>query len=334
MTFAIIRRTALTLGLAALALPVQAQNYPDREVTGIIQWGAGGATDTVSRALQPAAEEVLGQSLVMSNRSGGTGVIGFRFAQSRPNDGYTLLFGAENPQIYKVLGLADSDYGDLFPVNIPARGVVVIAVPADSPWQSMQDLLDAAKADPGALRMGGTGPGGLTSVVETMIKSAAPFDLISVPFDGEGPGLTAMLGGALDLMPAGLSAAKPLIDAGRIRALAVVNAEPLDQLPGVPPITETLPELERFLPWGPFYGVFVSNEAPDEAKAKLVEAFEAAAGSEDFRQLMETRGNLMMNVSGDEARAFLNNWQSVTSWLLDDAGVAKVSPAEFGIPRP
>lgn len=324
-------------GAAVLALttvPALSQDYPDRDINGIIQWGVGGATDTVSRALKPVADEVLGRSVVMNNRSGGSGVIGMRYAQAQRPDGYTLLFGAENPQLYKVLGLADADYSDFYPVNIPARGVVVIAVPMDAPYQNLQDLLDAVQAQPGKLRMGTMGPGSLSHVVETMISSAAEFDVTAVPFDGEGPGFTAMLGGAVDFIPTSLSVAKPMLEAGRARALAVVESDAIAQLSDVPPITDTLPELERFLPWGPFYGVFVARDAPDEAREKLVEAFAAATDSQDFRRLMENRGNLMMNISGDEAEAFLDNWQSVSSWLLYDAGVAQKSPEEFGIPKP
>ena len=156
-------------GAAVLALttvPALSQDYPDRDINGIIQWGVGGATDTVSRALKPVADEVLGRSVVMNNRSGGSGVIGMRYAQAQRPDGYTLLFGAENPQLYKVLGLADADYSDFYPVNIPARGVVVIAVPMDAPYQNLQDLLDAVQAQPGKLRMGTMGPGSLSHVVE------------------------------------------------------------------------------------------------------------------------------------------------------------------------
>ena len=324
-------------GAAVLALttvPALSQDYPDRDINGIIQWGVGGATDTVSRALKPVADEVLGRSVVMNNRSGGSGVIGMRYAQAQRPDGYTLLFGAENPQLYKVLGLADADYSDFYPVNLPARSVVVIAVPMYAPYQSLQDLLDAVQAQPGKLRMGTMGPGSLSHVVETMISSAAEFDVTAVPFDGEGPGFTAMLGGAVDFIPTSLSVAKPMLEAGRARALAVVESDAIAQLSDVPPITDTLPELERFLPWGPFYGVFVARDAPDEAREKLVEAFAAATDSQDFRRLMENRGNLMMNISGDEAEAFLDNWQSVSSWLLYDAGVAQKSPEEFGIPKP
>ncbi|MDO5631236.1 MAG: tripartite tricarboxylate transporter substrate binding protein [Paracoccus sp. (in: a-proteobacteria)] len=321
---------------AALTVPAaaMAQDWPARELNGIIQWGAGGATDTVSRALQHSAEQELGRRIVMTNRSGGSGAIAMRYVQSQRPDGYTLLFGAENPQLYKVLGLADADYGDFFPINIPARGVVVITVPADSPYQTLQDLLDAAQTNPNGLRMGTMGPGSLSQVVETMIQSATDFQVTAVPFDGEGPGLTAMMGGALDVIPASLSAANPMIEAGRIRALAVVNGSAIEQLPGVPPITDTLPDLDRFLPWGPFYGVFVAKDAPAEAQDKLVAAFHTAAQNEDFIAMMQGRGNIMMNISGDEAQAFLTQWQSVTSWLLQDAGVAKASPEDFGIARP
>lgn len=328
--FALSVAAALTLA----PLAAQAQTYPARDISGVIQWGVGGATDTVSRALKPGADEILGRNIVMNNRSGGSGVIGMRFAQAQRPDGYTILFGAENPQLYKVLGLADADYGDFYPVNIPARGVVVIAVPADSPYQTLQDLIDAAQAAPGRIRMGAMGTGSLTHVVQTMIASATEFPINPVPFDGEGPSLTAMLGGAVDFMPSGLSSVKPMIDAGRVRALAVVDAEEVDLIPGVPSILETLPTLERFLPWGPFYGVFVAKNAPEEAKAKLVEAFAASADSENFRTLMSNRGNLMLNLSGDEAAAFLANWQSVTSWLLHEAGATKRSPEDFGIPKP
>lgn len=322
--------TALALtGGAALS-----DSFPERDLNGIIQWGAGGATDTVSRSLKPVADEILGRTIVMNNRSGGSGVIGMRFAQAQRPDGYTLLFGAENPQIYKVLGLSDTDYGDFYPVNIPARGIVVIAVPVDSPYQTLDDLLTAAQENPGSIRMGSMGPGSLSHVVQTMIAAEREFEVIPVPFDGEGPGMTAMLGGAVDFIPASLAVAKPMMEAGRARALAVVESSEIEQIPGVPPITEALPHVARFLPWGPFYGVFVAKDAPDEAKAKLVEAFASAADSEDFQTLMANRGNMMMNLHGDEASGFLQNWQSVTSWLLHDAGVTKASPEDFGIPRP
>ncbi len=323
---------AMAIGLSVSA-PALAQ-YPEREVLGVVMWGAGGATDTVARAVNPAAEEALGKPIVVLNKSGGAGAISTAFVNAAPADGYTLLYGAENPQLHGVMDVSPLDYDDFYPVNILGRGVAVIAVPAGSPYQTLADLLDAIKAAPGEVKMGSTGPGGLPSTISALIANATDFEVTAIPFDGEGPGLTAMLGGEVDFMPSGISAAAEQIKAGKMRALAVVNPEAVETLPDVPPITDSLPDIGRFLPWGPFYGVFVRRDVPDDVKATLVEVYAKAAEDQTFLELMANRGNVVMNISGDEADAFLSKWQQVTVWALQDTGAAKVSPEDLGIPRP
>ena len=320
--------------LALMSGVAVADSYPEREVLGVVMWGAGGATDTVARAINPAAEEALGKPIVVLNKSGGAGAISTAFVNAAPADGYTFLYGAENPQLHPVMGVSPLDYSAFYPVNVLGRGVAVIVVPADSKYQSMQDLLADIKANPGQVKMGSTGPGGLPSTVGALVQNSVDFDVIAIPFDGEGPGLTAMLGGEVAFMPAGISAAAEQIKAGKMRALAVVNTETMESLPDVPPITDAVPEMAKYLPWGPFYGVFVRKDAPDDVKAKLVSAFAAAAKSEQFETLMNNRGNVIMNISGDEAEAFLNKWQQVTAWVLQDTGAAKVNPETLGIKRP
>lgn len=324
---------AALVALSVMATPVLAE-YPEREVLGVVMWGAGGATDTVARAVNPAAEAALGKPIVVLNKSGGAGAISTAFVNAAPADGYTFLYGAENPQLHGVMGVSDIDYGDMYPINILGRGVAVVVVPADSKYQTLSELLDDIAANPGSVKMGSTGPGGLPSTIGALIANATDFNVTAIPFDGEGPGLTAMLGGEVDFMPAGISAAAEQIKAGNMRALAVVNPEPVDTLPDVPAITETLPDMERFLPWGPFYGVFVRAEVPDDVKAKLTEVFTTAATDATFLELMANRGNVVMKMSGQEAIDFLAKWQQVTTWALQDTGAAKVSPEELGIPRP
>ena len=190
------------------------------------------------------------------------------------------------------------------------------------------------KARPGEVLMGSTGPGGLPSTVGAIIANATDFEVTPIPFGGEGPGLTAMLGGEVDFMPVGISAAAEQVKAGKMRALAVVNAEPVDTLPDVPAITDTLPAMAKYLPWGPFYGVFVKADTPDDVKVALDAAFKKAAESEAFVTVMENRGNVIMNISGDEAADFLKKWQQVTAWVLQDTGAAKVNPETLGIARP
>lgn len=313
---------------------VSAQQFPERELLGVVMWGAGGATDTVARAINPAAEEALGKSIVVLNKSGGAGAISTAYVNAAPADGYTFLYGAENPQLHPIMGVADLDYSKFTPINILGRGVAVIVVPAESKYQTMADLMADIEANPGAVIMGSTGPGGLPSTIGALIANSAPFEVTAIPFDGEGPGLTAMLGGEVDFMPAGISAAAEQVKAGKMRALAVVNTEPVDTLPEAPAITDAIPDMANLLPWGPFYGVFVRQDTPDDVVATLTEAFTTAAESETFTTLMANRGNIVMNMSGQEAVDFLVKWQQATAWALQDTGAAKVSPETLGIPRP
>lgn len=320
--------------LFLISAVAQAEAYPEREVLGVVMWGAGGATDTVARAINPAAEEALGKPIVVLNKAGGAGAISTAFVDAAPADGYTFLYGAENPQLHPIMNVAELDYSQFYPVRILGRGVAVIVVPADSGYQTIDDLLAEIKANPGAVMMGSTGPGGLPSTVAALIGNSTDFEVTPIPFDGEGPGLTAMLGKEVDFMPAGISAAAEQIKAGKMRALAVVNTESVDTLPDVPPITDALPEIAKYLPWGPFYGVFVRDEVPDEVKQTLVTAFETASESDEYQTLMANRGNVLMDLSGDEASAFLKKWQQVTAWVLQDTGAAKVNPETLGIMRP
>ena len=133
--------------------------FPEREVFGVVMWGAGGATDTVARAVNPAAEAALGKPIVVLNKSGGAGAISTAYVNAAPADGYTFLYGAENPQLHPVMGVADLDYSKFYPINILGRGVAVIAVREDSKYKTLKDLLDDIKANPGAVKMGSTGTG-------------------------------------------------------------------------------------------------------------------------------------------------------------------------------
>ena len=325
------------IGAAALSLfaTVASAAYPERDITGTIMWGAGGAMDVVSRAIQPHAEAALGgKKIVMVNKPGGTGAISTNAVVNAPADGYTLLFGAENPQLHKVLGLAEFDYDKFTPISIIGRGVGIIIVKDDAPWKTFTELVEDMKKRPGKIKMAMTGPGGLPHTVASMMSAVLKTVPISVPFDGEGPSVTAVMGGHADFSPVGVGAAAESIKAGRVRALAVVNTEAVPTLPNVPPITKEYPGFAKLLPWGPFYGVFVRKDTPDEIKATLVKAFKTAGDNAQFQQLMLDRGNIMMNMSGAEAEAFLKKWQSTTAWLLQDVGAAKISPEKFGIPKP
>jgi tripartite-type tricarboxylate transporter receptor subunit TctC len=316
---------------AAMAFPA---DYPSKDLQGVIMWGAGGATDNVARAITPYVEPHLGKKIVLINKPGGTGAISTQYVHTRPSDGYTLLYGAENPQLHGVLKLSKLDYKDFYPVNVLARGVGVIVANNDMPWNSFKELVADAQKRPGKIKMGSTGPGGLPFTVGSMIQAVTGFEVTRIPFDGEGPGVTALMGGHVDIMPAGLTAVREHIRAGRVKALAVVSDTPIPGLEELPLITQDFPDFGKYLPWGPFYGIWCKRDVADDAKQKLVDAFKKGAADPKFQAFIADFGAVAMNISGEEADNFLKKWQSVSTWLLHDSGSTKVSPEKLGIPKP
>ncbi|ASP23637.1 tripartite tricarboxylate transporter family receptor (plasmid) [Antarctobacter heliothermus] len=323
--------------VAALALSAgfAAAEYPEKEIQGIIQWGAGGSTDTVMRAVTPHAEKVLGGNVVMQNMTGAVGAIALNHVADADADGYTVLMGAENPMLYKIMGLGDKDYGEFIPVNILARGTPILVANNDAPFDTYAEMMAHIAANPGEVRFGSTGPGGLPSVINAMIGAVeGGLDVIEVPYDGDGPALTGLQGGAIDVMPVVLGLAVDGIRAGNMKPLAIMDTAPSDRLPDVPAVTEVNDGYNTYLPWGPFFGVFAKKGTPDDVVAKLSAAYAEGAQNAEFVELMEGRGYTLMGISGAEAEAFLSKWQQGTAWLLQDAGLAKNSPEEFGIARP
>jgi tripartite-type tricarboxylate transporter receptor subunit TctC len=321
----------LTIGFVA---PVQAADFPTKDISGIIQWGAGGATDNVSRATTPYVEKALGKQIVLQNKPGATGAVGLMQVYNQPADGYTLLYGAENPTLYKVLDISQIDYDAFYPVMLIARNVGVIVCNNDQPWKTLGDLFADAKKNPGQLKMGSTGPGGLPHVVSSMLKSTSGVTFNQIVYQGEGPLTTAILGGHIQWTTMGMAAVREHLRAGRVRALAVVSDTPVPTLENVPLITATSADYKKFLPWGPFYGVFVKKETPDAIKKTLVDAFQKGLKDPKAQEFIANFGSVYMGISGAEAEKFLKQWQSTTTWLLQDAGATKFSPEKFGIPKP
>ncbi|MHA3976984.1 Bug family tripartite tricarboxylate transporter substrate binding protein [Halovulum sp. GXIMD14794] len=323
--------------LGALALSATAANaeYPEKEIQGIIQWGAGGSTDTVMRSVTPHAEEALGGTVVMQNMTGAVGAIALNHVAESDADGYTLLMGAENPMLYKVMGLGEKDYGEFVPISILARGTPILVANPEAPFADYAEMVAYIKENPGEVRFGSTGPGGLPSVINAMIGAVeGELEVISVPYDGDGPALTALQGGAIDVMPAVLGAAIEGIRAGNMKPLAVFDVAANEKLPDAPFVTQFNDAYSTYLPWGPFFGVFAPKGTPDDVISKLSAAYAEGAQHPDFVQLMDDRGFTLMGISGAEAEEFLTKWQQGTAWLLQDAGLTKASPEEFGIARP
>lgn len=311
-----------------------ADNYPSKDIQGSIMWSAGGVCDTVSRAIGGVAQGLLDTNIIFTNRAGSGGAVSTTYVNAQDADGYELLFGAENPQIAKVMGTAEIDYDDFTPINIFCTSYGVVCVSKDSPYNTVEELVDAVLANPGEVIMATTGAGGLPETVAAMMADINGTQPTMVAFDGESECMTAIMGGNADYTIVTLGSAASFYESGDIKLLSMIADEPVAGYEDVPVIQDSYADYSKYLPWGPFYGVFVKNGTDQEIVDKLTQAFSDACDDENFQQLVSAKGCSILDISGDEAVEYLKKYRSTTSWLLYDSGVTDISPEEFGIEKP
>jgi len=311
-----------------------AEAYPTKDIQGSIMWSAGGVCDTVSRSIGGVAQGLLGTNIIFTNRAGSGGAVSTTYVTAQAADGYELLFGAENPQIAKVMGTAEIDYDDFIPINIFCTSVASVCVGKDSPYNTVEELVDDIKARPGQVIMATTGAGGLPETCAAMMADINGTQPNMVPFDGENECMTAIMGGNADYSIVTLGSSASFYQSGDIKILAMVTDKPLEGYEDVPAIMDSYPDYSKYLPWGPFYGVFVKAGTDQAVVDKLTEAFAKACDDQGFKDLVDSKGCFMLNISGSEAVDYLKKYRSTTSWLLYDSGVTETSPEKFNIEKP
>ncbi|NPV70191.1 MAG: tripartite tricarboxylate transporter substrate binding protein [Firmicutes bacterium] len=308
--------------------------YPEKPMTLVLGWAAGGMTDRVMRFIGPIAEKELGQPFVITNMPGATSAIAMQHVFSQKPDGYTILGGSENPALFQVLDVSPRNYDEYDPIMLLAMSIPCIVVEANAPWKDIKEFIAAAKAKPGGIKLGNTGIGGQPHVTGSMMKAGLGVEFAMVPYDGEGPTVTATIGKHVDFTIAGATAAVENMRAGKIRILATFTNEKVPLLPGVPALGEEFPEMKKYLPWGAWYGVFVKKGTPQNVKDRLTAAFKKAIEDPKWKEFTTQMVANPLSLSGDDAVKFIKKWQSVTTWTLHEAGAAKKSPADFNIPKP
>lgn len=328
-----MRKLSIALLLLLVLAGVAFAAYPEKNIQGYIMWGAGGAMDNVSRAIAPIVQEHLGKTIILQNRTGATGAIATTFVANLPADGYSILFGAENPNLYKVTGLSQIDYDQFEPVFLMMANVGVVLVAKDSPYKTYKDLVEAVVSGK-TITMGSTGPGGLAFVATTMIEKIHGVKFNKMQFDGEGPCITALMGGHIDAVPVGLLAAANFIHSDSVKGLAMISTERIPSVDSVPAVTEIYEEYKPYLPWGAFFGAFVKKGTPADVLETLRTAFQKAYEDPRFDEFAKTMGGVKLGLTGKKAGEYIKQNQSVSTWLLHDAGGAKFSPSDFGIERP
>lgn len=308
--------------------------YPEHDLQGYITYGAGGGTDTISRAIAPGMEKALGKSIVLQNKSGGSGSVGTAHVLGLANDGYSLLFHSESTTLFKALDIIDITYDDLTPIMVTGGGCGVLVTSPDSKYQTFEEVLEAAKANPGTISVGSCGTGTMPDIIRIMMEQVLGVKFNMVSFDGDSEALTALMGGHIDLHICTSFTAVSMVESGNIKPLLVFYDEPVAGFEEVPLATGVDEKFGEYLPWGPFYGISVKADTDPAIVEKLTAAAKEAYEGEGFQQYLQTTGTIPIGLTGEEANAYMKNMQSITCWLLYDAGVTTVEPTEYGVPRP
>lgn len=323
------RRTVLqSVGLAVAALvsfgpQAHAQSYPDRPITFIVPWGAGGGTDAVGRILASLLEEELGQPVNVVNRTGGSGVVGHSAIATAAPDGYTIGMATVEIAMMHWAGLTDLSYENYTPlaqVNLDSGGLMVRA---DSPYETAEDLLDAIKSEnPGTFKGSGTGQGGIWHLGAAgwlLSEEADPAASPWVPSQGAAPGLQDMVAGGVDYVTASLAEGRALIEAGEVRALATMGDDRLGIFPDVPTLKEATGTDWTVGAWR-----IVAGPAglPDDVTEVLIPALEKAYNSPEYKDFMESRGFGMIWRPGDEAGAFMQKADEDLGKVMTEVGIA------------
>lgn len=265
--------TALAIGLIfVLSSTAHAQGtasaWPQKPVKFIVPFPPGGATDISARLIGQKLQDIWGQTVVIENRSGAGGAVGAAEAAHAAPDGYTLFFPSgsvvtANQHIYAKLNYDPEK--DFVPVTNVVSGPQVLVVPANSLYKSVKDLVDSGRANPGKLYFCHAGIGSQTHLAAENFVYQAKLDAIAVPYKGEGPGLAGLVGGETHFCVTNLAASIGHIKGGRLRALGVTSKSEAPQLPGVPPIANTVPGFEN----SGWFGIVAPRGTPKEIIRKV-----------------------------------------------------------------
>jgi tripartite-type tricarboxylate transporter receptor subunit TctC len=292
----------------ALFNPLSAQeSFPTRPITMIVPFPPGGVADIVGRPLAAVMERNLKQPVVVVNREGAGGAIGMAAAAKSAPDGYTILMGLSSISIFpvsdRINGKAPAyEMKDFAPIALVTSDPTVLVVRADSPYRTLKDFVDAAKASPGKINYSSSGVYGTLHVSMEIFANAAGIKLFHVPYKGGGPAVTALLGGQVEALASGPAAAIGQIKGGKMRALASWSTERLALLPEIPTFKELGYDAEFYI-WS---GVFVPAATPPALVSRLRAAVKEAANSQEFKATMD---KVSTPVSYLDAPEFQKFWE-------------------------
>jgi len=319
----LIASALAAVAFAATALPAAAQGYPARPITLIVPWGAGGGTDATARILGSLMEKELGQPVNVVNRTGGSGVVGHAAIAAAPPDGYTVGLATVEIGMMHWQGLTELSGASYTPIGLVNADPAGVQVRADAPYKTVQDLLAAIKANPGKFKASGTGQGGIWHLALAGLLRDQKIDPASVPWvpsNGAAPGLQDMVAGGVEIAPVSLPEARSLIDAGKVKSLAIMNDKPAALYPNVPTLKQAIGSDWTMAAWR---GIVAPKGIPNDVRDKLAAVVRKTANSKEYHDFMASRGFGVVYAGPDEFGKFMAKSDAELGATMKAVGIAK-----------
>jgi tripartite-type tricarboxylate transporter receptor subunit TctC len=323
MPFRPLGRLALLVAASiVLATPAHAA-YPTRPITFIVPWGAGGGTDAVGRMMATLLERDLGQPVNVVNRTGGSGVVGHGAIASARPDGYTIGLITTEIVMMHHQGLTRISGASYTPLGLINLDPAAVQVRTDAPYKNLKDLLDAIRANPGKLKASGTAQGGswhLSLYGLLLEQKIDPLSVPWVPSQSNAAGLLDLVAGGVDMIPGSHPEARALIEAGKVRSLAIMDEKPSALFPKVPTVKQAVGSTWESGVWR---GIAAPKNLPKDIEARLLASVKKAYDSKEFQSFMQERGFGAAWMEPAQFAAFMAKQDAEVGALMKKVGLAK-----------
>ncbi|MFQ3236491.1 MAG: tripartite-type tricarboxylate transporter receptor subunit TctC [Paraglaciecola sp.] len=314
----VIAFAAITIVAASLASQAQSASFPEKNVTVICPWSAGGGTDTIIRGLSRSTEAFLGKDITVVNKTGGGGAIGHSAGVNARADGYTVAMVTFELLSLPPQGLVPFTYKDydlLMRVNMDAAA---LTVPADAPYNTVSEFVAYAKANPKEIKVGHAGPGSVWHLAGSIFADKADIDLSYVPFNGGAPAVTALVGNHIHAVSVSPAEVQGQVQAGTLKILAVMSDERNPGFPDVP----TMREAGYDVVFGTWRGLAVPKSTPEEAKVILHDAFKKGMETDEFQKFARDAGLGLAYLNAEDWSKDLSVAAESVAKTMNDLGLA------------
>ncbi len=323
MKASFLRVLAAALLVVSAFVPSAFAAYPERPITMIVPWGAGGGTDATARIIGALLEKELGQPVTVVNRIGGSGVVGHAaIAQAAP-DGYTIGMVTVEIGMMHWQGLTELSGTSYTPIGLVNADAAGLQVRADAPYKDAKELVAAIKANPGKFKASGTGQGGIWHLAIAGMLQDLKVDPASapwVPSQGAAPGLQDLVAGGVEIAPCSLPEARSLIDAGKVKSLAVMADKRAPLYPNVPTLKEATGSNWTMAAWR---GIAAPKGIPAEARDKLVATIQKIVAGKEYNEFMTQRGFGVIYATPDDFVKFMAKSDADLGATMKAVGIVK-----------